>query len=74
MILVVAKLVYSTHSTQVKHLFKFLQFKFQGNILRMHPNYEEGGKNPFDKQYDNVIEGTVVQVQVQDSLTQDKRV
>lgn len=37
---------------------------FQANILKMHPNYVDGTTNPFDKQYDNVIEGTVVQVQV----------
>jgi hypothetical protein len=49
---------------RIRELLNRVVQDFQKNVLRMHPNYAEGGKNPFDKQYDNVIEGTVVQVQV----------
>lgn len=50
---------------RIRELLNRVVQDFQTNILRMHPNHEEGStKNPFDKQYDNVIEGTVVQVQV----------
>lgn len=50
---------------RIRELLNRVVTDFQKNVLRMHPNYDEAdNKNPFDKQYDNVIEGTVVQVQV----------
>ena len=49
---------------RVRELLNGVVKDFQTNILKMHPLYEETGDNPFDKQYDNIIEGTVVQVQV----------
>lgn len=49
---------------RIRELLNRVVTEFQSNIIKTHPNYVEGGQNPFDKQYDNVIEGTIVQVQV----------